>query len=153
MKRLRSNLNLWEAWIEEISCELGNASQAKTLFFRILKQNQVRESALLGPQVKLRFDWKYDRWGQVSSCHIGSLQSFRTSGLPPINTPPPPSLAGWLLQDWFPAEEREREQPHRSTSQTHPPKHKSYWSELIHYDLGRSLLAFLSWRTAILLDG
>ena len=37
----------------EISCELGNASPAKTLFFRLLKQNQVRESALLGPQVKL----------------------------------------------------------------------------------------------------
>src|ERR1041385_5683472 len=85
----------------EISCALGNASPAKTSFFRLLKQNQVRESALLGPQVKLRFDWKYDRCGQVSSCRIGSFKTFRTLGSPPINTPPPPSLAGWLLQDYF----------------------------------------------------
>jgi len=34
-----------------------------------------------------------------------------------------------------------------------PLKLKSHWTELIQNDLGGNLLAFLSWRTAILLDG
>src|ERR1041385_2220265 len=85
----------------EISCALGNASPAKTSFFRLLKQNQVRESSLLGPQVKLRFDWKYDRCGQVSSCRIESFKTFRTLGSPPIYTPPPPSLAGGCSKNIF----------------------------------------------------
>src|ERR1041385_6025558 len=129
MKRLRSNRNPCEPSTDDISCELGNASPAKTGVVRLLKQNQVRESALLGPQVKLRTDWKHDRWGQVSSCHIGSLQSFHTSGLPPINTPPPPSLAGGCSK--IDSQQRkEREQP--------PPKHITNPTEAYHKPIHRS---------------
>jgi hypothetical protein len=123
-------------------------SMAKTLLFRPLKLYQVRESAFLAPQVKLRIDWQSDRCGQVSSPHIGSLQSFRSSGSSPINTPPPPSFRGGCSTEYSLTVVRESTPP-----KPNPPKHKSYWSEPNHYDLGRSLLAFLSWRTASLLDG
>jgi len=66
---------------------------SKDFVLSLPNQNSDRESALLGPQVKLRINDKSDRCGHVSNCHIGSHQSFRTLGSPPINTPPPPSFA------------------------------------------------------------
>src|SRR3954469_8864945 len=66
---------------------------SKDFVLGLLKPNLVRESALLVPQVKLRSDDKSDRCGHVSSCYLGSIWSFRTSGSPTINTPPPPPFA------------------------------------------------------------
>ena len=66
---------------------------SKDFVLSLPNQNSDRESALLGPQVKLRINDKSDRCGHVSSCPIGSHQSFRTLGSPPINTPPPPPFA------------------------------------------------------------
>ena len=108
-KKLSSKQNPVRSQSEEISYASSYVSKAKTSFFPPSKQNLVCESALLVPQVKLRLDDKSDRCGHVSNCHIGSIVSFHTLGLPTINTPPPPSFvgAGWretliLLVESFP---------------------------------------------------
>ena len=66
---------------------------SKDFVLSLPNQNSDRESALLGPQVKLRINDKSDRCGHASSYCFRSNQSFRTLGSSPINTLPPPSFA------------------------------------------------------------
>src|SRR3954463_16670110 len=100
---------------------------------------------------------KSDRCGHASSCHLRSLWSFHTSGSPPINTPPPPRFAkGGRVREQRECSRLTEEKPRtppKHNPKSRVPKPKSYSSEQIRNDLGRSLLALLSWRTAILLDG
>ena len=151
MKRLSSKPKHNESFREEISYAPSLVSMAKASYFPPSKLNSVCESALLVPQVKLRLDDKSDRCGHVSNCHFGSNLSFRTLGSPPINTLPLQSFVGLL--DWSLPEYSLREselwasqERHRNKTKSLPPKHKSYWSELIWNDLGGNLLAFLSRR-------
>src|SRR3954471_8032362 len=90
---------------------------SKDFVLGLLKPNLVRESALLVPQVKLRSNDKSDRCGHVSSCHLGSIWSFRTSGSPTINTPPPPPFEGGCSEIIPRETEESTPKPHRSKTQ------------------------------------
>ena len=147
VKRLRSNPNPVRSQKWEISCVLGKVSLAKTLLFRPLKLNRVRESAFFSAS-------KVAHWLPIRPLWTGVKPSHRVTsvsshlGIATYKYAAPAIIEWWLLPEYSLTVKRESTPP-----KPNPPKHKSYWSELIHYDLGTSLLALLSWRTAILLDG
>src|SRR3954468_3361968 len=95
---------------------------SKDFVLWLLKQNEVRESALLVPQVKLHSDDKSDRCGHVSSCHLRSVWSFCTSGSPTINMPSPPPFAGVCCLENIP-ERLKRAPPIRHRSKTQNPEY------------------------------
>lgn len=101
----------------------------------------------------VRFSWsasKVAHWWQIRLLWTCVKLSLRVRsvishlGITTYKYAAPGVICVWLLYDDFLRERLLWESQERYWIKTKslPSKHKSYWSELVHYDLGGSLLSF-----------